>query len=88
MQSLHHLYDETERTLYVGYLRTRTAAVDAMKGQGLVEYALILALIAIVVLVSLAFFGDQLNNTYERVNCGVYGAASLGLQGQNCATPP
>ena len=44
------------------------------KGQGLVEYALILMLIAMVVLVALQLFGVKLNNTYETINSGVTGA--------------
>ena len=41
------------------------------KGQGLVEYALILVLIAIVVFAALQLFGVKLNNTYEDVNSEV-----------------
>ena len=44
------------------------------KGQGLVEYALILMLIAIVVIVALQMFGAKLNNTYENINSGVTSA--------------
>ena len=44
------------------------------KGQGLVEYALILMLIAIVVIVALQTFGVKLNNTYENINSGVTSA--------------
>ena len=44
------------------------------KGQGLVEYALILVLIAIVVFAALQLFGVKLNNTYETVNSGVTSA--------------
>ena len=36
-------------------------------GQGLVEYALILVLVAIVVIVMLALVGDTLTNTFERI---------------------
>ena len=38
------------------------------KGQGLMEYALILVFIAIVVVVVLALFGPFLSNLYSRVN--------------------
>jgi pilus assembly protein Flp/PilA len=41
------------------------------KGQGLVEYALILVLIAIVVIVILTFLGNQVNNTFSRVGSAV-----------------
>jgi Flp pilus assembly pilin Flp len=86
MQSLVQLYDEAGRALTVNYHRTRTDVVDMMQGQGLVEYALILALIAIVVIVGLGFFGQTLNNTFEKVNCNVYDASySTGMSGNNCA---
>jgi pilus assembly protein Flp/PilA len=41
------------------------------KGQGLVEYALILVLIAIVVIVILSFLGSQVNSTFSRVSSGL-----------------
>jgi pilus assembly protein Flp/PilA len=41
------------------------------KGQGLVEYALILVLIAIVVIVILTFLGQQVNNTFSRISSGI-----------------
>jgi pilus assembly protein Flp/PilA len=44
------------------------------KGQGLVEYSLILVLIAIVVFATLGFLGVQLNGTYETINSGVTNA--------------
>lgn len=37
------------------------------RGQGLVEYALILALVAIVVIVILAVFGNAIGNLFSRV---------------------
>ena len=37
------------------------------KGQGLVEYALILVLLAVVVLAVLMVFGPSLGNVYSRV---------------------
>jgi len=36
-------------------------------GQGLVEYALILAFIAIVVIVTLIYFGDRLTTLYSKL---------------------
>lgn len=36
-------------------------------GQGMVEYGLILALIAVVVIVALQFIGTQVNETFENV---------------------
>lgn len=89
MQSTVQLYNEAGRALTVNYHRVRTDIADTMRGQGLVEYALILALIAIVVIVGLSFFGQQLNNTFQKVNCGVYDASySTGLSGNNCAPTP
>lgn len=38
-----------------------------MKAQGLVEYALILALVAVVVVVVLALLGPAIGNVYETV---------------------
>ena len=38
------------------------------RGHGLVEYALILVLIAIVVLLAVQLFGGTLNNTFETIN--------------------
>lgn len=43
-------------------------------GQGLVEYALILVLIAIAVFAMLSSLGVQLNSTYEKINTGVENA--------------
>ncbi len=37
------------------------------EGQGLVEYALILVLIAIVVIVALTFLGTQVNAIFEEI---------------------
>lgn len=36
-------------------------------GQGLTEYALILLLIALVLIVMLTVFGDQISNTYQYI---------------------
>jgi pilus assembly protein Flp/PilA len=41
------------------------------KGQGLVEYALILVLIAIVVILILSFLGTQVNTTFSRISSGL-----------------
>lgn len=38
-----------------------------MKGQGLVEYALILVFVAIVVVAVLTIFGPTIGNTYSKV---------------------
>lgn len=41
------------------------------EGQGLVEYALILALIAIIVIVALSILGKKVNNTYLNVGAAI-----------------
>jgi pilus assembly protein Flp/PilA len=41
------------------------------KGQGLVEYALILVLIAIVVILILTFLGSKVNDTFSRISSGL-----------------
>ncbi len=41
---------------------------DEQEGQGLVEYALILALIAILVIVALKFLQPQISNTLNKVS--------------------
>ncbi len=41
------------------------------EGQGLVEYALILVLIAIVVLVVLGLLGDQISAIFESITTGL-----------------
>ena len=38
------------------------------KGQGLVEYAIILAFVAIVVIVVVRLFGQKLGGTYSTIN--------------------
>ena len=37
------------------------------KGQGLVEYALIIVLIAIMVIVALGLLGNQINNVFDQI---------------------
>ncbi len=41
------------------------------EGQGLVEYALILVLIALVVIAMLRGVGQQVNSVYSRINSGL-----------------
>ncbi|MFZ3207307.1 MAG: Flp family type IVb pilin [Geobacteraceae bacterium] len=50
--------------LYVRFL----TSIKSEKGQTLVEYALILVLIAIVVIAILGSVGNTTNNAFERVN--------------------
>ena len=49
--------------------RTRFAARE--DGQGMVEYALILVLIAIVVIVILQVVGKQVNNVFSNISNGL-----------------
>lgn len=48
------------------------------EGQGLVEYALILVLVAIVVIAILSILGPQINLVYVRVMGGFYGQSVSG----------
>ena len=49
-------------------LRTALARLDSSEsGQGLAEYALILALIAIVAIVALLFLGEQISDILNEV---------------------
>ena len=43
------------------------------EGQGLVEYALILVLVAIVVIAILALLGHQISNIFSRITSGLTG---------------
>ena len=44
-----------------------TLYVEEQEGQGLVEYALILAFVALVMFVALAFLKDQILGGYSRI---------------------
>lgn len=41
------------------------------KGQGLVEYAIILALIAIVVIVIMTVLGNKVNNVFSQISSAI-----------------
>ena len=41
--------------------------VPKEKGQGLVEYAIIIALIAIVVIAAMTYMGKKVNNTFSNI---------------------
>jgi Flp pilus assembly pilin Flp len=49
----------------------RVLREDADRGQGLAEYALILALIAIVAIIALIFIGNQISSTLSNVGSAV-----------------
>ena len=42
--------------------------VSAERGQGLVEYAIILALVAIIVIAVVRLFGERVGNTFSSIN--------------------
>ena len=50
---------------------TEDRPADAERGQGLAEYALILALIAIVAILSLVFLGDTINELMSMIGSAV-----------------
>ena len=41
------------------------------RGQGLVEYALVLVLVAVVVIAILTLLGPQIGNVFSRIVCGL-----------------
>lgn len=45
---------------YLGFLKNE-------EGQGMVEYALIIALVAIGIIVALGLFGDEIGNVFESI---------------------
>jgi pilus assembly protein Flp/PilA len=57
------------------YLRLHASVAPRLEqgeeGQGMVEYALILVLIAIVVIVILSVLGKQVNNTFSNISNGL-----------------
>ncbi len=48
-------------------------AIHKEKGQGLVEYALILVLVAIVVIAALMILGPVIGNTFSSINSSLSG---------------
>ena len=49
------------------FIRSLRSLYSFPRGQGLVEYALILVLVAIIVIVMLALFGGAVGNMYSNV---------------------
>lgn len=49
------------------YLASRCDRVRSQRGQGLVEYGLILVLVSIAVVVALTAVGGQLNNVFNSI---------------------
>ena len=52
---------------------TAQRAVSARRGQGLVEYSLILVLVAIVVIAALMILGPVVGNTFSTINNSLMG---------------
>ena len=48
-------------------MRTLRGTFTSQRGQGMVEYALILVLVSIVVIVILLTMGNQINNVFSNV---------------------
>ena len=53
--------------LYAGPAQAARMGGEQSNGQGLVEYALILAFIAIVLFIGVVFFGARLSTIYSRL---------------------
>lgn len=56
------------------YVRTRTSVrsyLSSERGAGMVEYALLVALIAIVLIVAIAFFAGKLNDEFNSIGTKV-----------------
>ena len=51
------------------------------KGQGLVEYALILVLVAVVVVAALSLLGPQINGVFSRINAALISGGGGGSGG-------
>lgn len=49
----------------------RWGEAPAARGQGLVEYALVLVLVAVVVIAILTVLGPQIGNVFSHVNCAL-----------------
>ena len=55
------------------FLASKGILVSDEKGQGLVEYALILVLVAIVVIAALMILGPIIGNVFSKVNSSLSG---------------
>jgi pilus assembly protein Flp/PilA len=59
------------RTFHRLHMGCRRAAIGDEGGQAVVEYALVVVLIAIVVIIVLQMLGHTVNNVFSNVNNGV-----------------
>jgi len=55
------------------WFTTRRADRDDERGASLVEYALLVALIAIVCIIAISFLGDETNSSYDGVGSSFAG---------------
>ena len=58
-------------TMFYVKLATLLSPLKDKKGQGLVEYALLLALIAIVVIAAVTLIGGKANNVYSKIGASL-----------------
>ncbi len=56
------------KNLFLKLFARFQAAIESKKGQTLVEYALLLLLIAIVVIAMMKGVGSQVNNSFSKIN--------------------
>lgn len=73
------LFTQLINFLRYALLTWKTNARKFNEGQGLVEYALILVLVAVVVVAVMALLGPAIGNVFSNIVCGVFYA-----QSQNC----
>ncbi len=58
-------------TTLILWLTTLPTHTQKENGQGLVEYALVLVLVAVVVIAILTLLGPQIGNVFSRIVCGL-----------------
>jgi Flp pilus assembly pilin Flp len=63
--------NDSENVMHSIFARVLSLAAPASRGQGLAEYALILALIAIVAIIALIFLGGQVSKILSNVGHSV-----------------
>lgn len=72
---LFSLWDSALRSLVMNFVgRSRAYLMNDVEGQGLVEYALILVMVAVVVIVIMTLMGSSLGNVFSNIVCGVFDA--------------
>jgi pilus assembly protein Flp/PilA len=58
------------------YMNVYLAGLDREEGQGMAEYALIIALVAVVLIIGLGFLGDEISNVIDAITEALKPAAS------------